>query len=136
MRIIGWTTGPGPDPVPEFNAGGEIERVYHEVRQSLQVTAVPLLFRIWAAFDNLLPALWDELRPNLETRVFEKAADQIRQEAVRAAWTLRLPDSTPLALGESRAWQVRSALALYHHINPKLLLIVSAVSQALHGERI
>src|SRR5437764_354370 len=107
MKIIGLNIGSAaPEPLPEFQAEGEIERVYHELRQSLRVTGVNLIFRTWAAFEKFLPAMWDELRPNVETTVFDKAASQLRDEALRAADLFPPGASAAPDLGESRACQI------------------------------
>lgn len=75
--------------IPEHEATDEIERVYHEIRQTLRVTGINLNFRTWAAVDNFLPAQWEALRPNAETRVFEEATDRLRREAVQIAQAWR-----------------------------------------------
>ncbi|MEW5927506.1 MAG: halocarboxylic acid dehydrogenase DehI family protein [Gemmatimonadota bacterium] len=122
-------------PVAEHEASGETERVYHEVRQTLRVTGVNLIFRTWAASGRLLPTVWDALRPSLETRAFEDAADRLRAEAVRAGDTLgRVGAPAHARLGQSQAAQVRDALDLYRYVTPKLLLLASAVRLALDGE--
>lgn len=124
-------------PVSEREAEDEIERVYHEIRQVLRVSGVNLNFRTWATFEKFLPAMWDALRPNLETRVFETVADRVRSEAITAAAAMpRLNAIDSLQLGESQRYQIRAALDLYHHINPKLLVLTSAVRLALDGEKI
>lgn len=138
MKISSWRLGStSPEPVPEFAAEGDTARVYHEIRQSLRVTGVDLIFRTWAGFEKFFPVMWDEVRPNVETTVFEEAANQIRDEALRSAESFSpAPTGAYAALGESRTWQIRAALDLYHYINPKLLVLTSAVAQALQGERI
>jgi len=138
MKISNWRIGSiTPEPVSELKAEGDIQRVYHEIRQSLRVTGVNLNFRTWAAFDKFLPAVWDELRPNVETSLFADAAQDLREMALRSAESFRPSesDSHP-PLGESRSYQIRAALELYDAINPKLLVLTSAVLQALQGERI
>lgn len=126
-----------PKPVAEHEADGEIQRVYHEIRQTLRVTGVNLNLRTWAAFGGFLPAMWDAVRPNAETRAFEEAADRLRAQAVAAAEGLgRLDAINRLRLGDSQRYQIRAALDLYHYINPKLLLLTSAVRLALRGESI
>ncbi|HVY61613.1 MAG TPA: halocarboxylic acid dehydrogenase DehI family protein [Planctomycetota bacterium] len=118
--------------VPEAEAGPEVERVYHEARQKLRVTGVPLLFRTWAGFPTFFPRMWDAIRPNIETRAFESAADQLRASAVETAAGLgRIGASVPL--GESQAYRLRGILDLYHYLNPKLLLVAAAVRLALDG---
>ena len=119
-------------PVAEHEAVGEIERVYHEIKKVLRVTGVNLNFRTWAGYQAFLPAMWDAVRRNAETRNFEDAADRVRAEAARAAETLgRLAAIDAVQLGESQTYQVRAALDLYHYINPKLLVLTSAVRLAL-----
>ncbi|MEX0802553.1 MAG: halocarboxylic acid dehydrogenase DehI family protein [Candidatus Binatia bacterium] len=123
-----------PKPVAEYEATGELERVYHEIRQ---IQGVNLNFRTWGGYGKFLPVMWDATRANLETRVFENAADQVRAEAVRIAGQLgRLDIKARSPLGESQSYQIQKALALYHYINPKLLVLTSAVRLALIGEEL
>ncbi|WP_164103562.1 halocarboxylic acid dehydrogenase DehI family protein [Candidatus Laterigemmans baculatus] len=123
-----------PSPVAEHEAEGEIERVYHEIRQTLRVTGVNLIFRHWASHKGLLPVIWDAMRLNAETQIFEHAADQLRTEAVRAIGSLgRLGATSEIALGDSQQYQIRAALTMYHYINPKLLLFAAAVRLGLEG---
>ncbi len=122
-------------PVPEYKAEGEIERVYHDIKQTLRVTGVNLNFRTWAKYPKFLPLMWDAVRPNLETRIFEETSDRVRAEAVRIADDLgRLNAVSKTHLGASQAYQVQAALDLYHYINPKLLLLTAGVQLALEGE--
>lgn len=122
-------------PVDEYAATGETERVYHEIRQVLRVPGVNLVFRTLASFDDFFPMMWDAMRPNAETRVFEHAGDTLRKHAVMAAQTFPLVQVFDnIDLGPSQKYQIRAALRLYHYINPKLLLFVSAVRLALRGE--
>lgn len=124
-----------PKPVDEYEAQGETERVYHQIRQTLRVTGVNLNFRTWASFEHFFPAMWDAMQPNLETWIFEDAADQVRAEAIHATEGLgRVGAVAGADLGESQAFQVRAALDLYHYVNPKLLVLTSAVRLALEGE--
>jgi hypothetical protein len=103
----------------------------------LRVNGVNLNFRTWAGYGDFLPVMWDALRENLETEIFENAADQARAEAVRIAARLgRFDVRSQLALGESQSYQIRKALDLYHYINPKLLVLKSAVGAALSGEEL
>jgi hypothetical protein len=126
-----------PKEVHETTTDVELDRVYHEIRQTLRVSGVPLVFRVWARRKKFLLALWDGLRPNAETRTFERAADHLRAQAVEAASGLALPESlSPPSLGESQRHQIQAALELYRYINPKLLLLTSTVCLALDDERI
>ncbi len=124
-----------PKPVKETEATGEIERVYHEIKQSMRVSGINLNFRTWAGFDKFFPAMWDAMRPLVETRAFEDAADQIRAVSVGLAEDLgALNARSQINLGESQQYQIKDALRLYHYINPKLLVFTSKVKQALEAE--
>jgi hypothetical protein len=123
-----------PQQVAEHEAEGDIARIYHEIKQSLRVTGINLNFRTWAGYSKFFPAMWAAVRPNVETRAFENAADRLRAEAVHAADALgRLEAASRVQLGESQMYQLRAALHLYHYINPKLLILTSAVRLALEG---
>ena len=65
-----------PKPVKETEATGEIERVYHEIKQSLRVSGINLNFRTWADYERFFPLMWDAMRPAAETREFENAAEK------------------------------------------------------------
>jgi hypothetical protein len=122
--------------VSEWQAEGEIERVYHEIKHSLRVSGINLNFRTWAAFDKFLPVMWDSLRPLVETRWFEDAADNIRAEAVSIAEALdRINARSQVQLGESQRYQIKAALDLYHYINPKLLVLTSIVNSGFTRSR-
>jgi halocarboxylic acid dehydrogenase DehI len=124
-------------PIEEHEAEGEIERIFHEIRSTLRVTGVDLSFRVWAAFDRVLPAIWEALRPNLETRAFEHGADRLRAESVESAALLgKVRAFSTVSLGPSQRYQLQKALDLYHYLNPKLLLLTSALVQSLKGEGI
>ncbi len=130
-----WGSGK-PKPVSEHEASGEIESVYHDLRQTLRVSGVNLVFRTWAGTGRLLPVVWNAVRPNVQTRAFENAADAIRAEAAGAAEALGRIGAAPAGLGESQSFQLRAALDLYRYVTPKLLVLTSAVRLALEGEEV
>lgn len=122
-------------PIAEYAATGEIERVYHEIKQTLRVSGINLNFRTWAGYGDFLPLMWDAFRPNAETRAFESAADQVRAEAVELAESIgALNVRAAAAPGDSQAYHIRATLDLYHYVNPKLLVLTSAVLQTLQAD--
>lgn len=125
------------DPISEHEASGAIERVYHEIKQTLRVTGVNLNFRTWGSLGAFLPLIWDTLQPAVETLNFEIAADSVRAEAGsfgESLGSLNVPSHD--VLGESQLFQLRGSLDLYHYVNPKLLVFTSAVAMLLRGEEI
>lgn len=121
-------------PVEEREAQAPTARIYHEMKQTLRVTGVGFNLRAWAAYDRFFAAMWEAVRPNCETRAFEEAASRIRAEAVSAADHIgRVGALARAGLGESQAYQAEASLMLYHYLDPKLLLLTSAVRLALEG---
>lgn len=121
-------------PIAEHEARGETARIYHELRQTLRVSGVNLNFRTWAAFPRFFPAMWVAMQPVVASRAFESATDDLRARA--ADLTLGLPAlRADTLLGESQRFQLERALALYHYINPKLLLFTVLVERGLAAER-
>jgi hypothetical protein len=90
--------------------------------------------RTWAAFSRLFYAMWAAMQPVAGSRAFELASDDLRARA--ADLVLTLPAlRTGAPVGESQRFQIEGALALYHYVNPKLLLFTVLVRRGLHGER-
>jgi hypothetical protein len=124
-------------PIDEHQAADELERVYHDIRQVMRVSGVNLNFRTWASFGRSFPLVWAAVRDNAGTYAFEHAADHLRATAVKGA--LALPPVHALSavpLGESQTYQIGAALALYHYINPKLLLLTAAIRMVLDDDPI
>lgn len=118
--------------IAEHDASDEIDEVYHDIRQTMRVTGVNLIFRTWAGYTNALPIIWKALSPAVSTRAFEQAADQLRARTVDLASSMaRLSVPARIALGPSQAYQIEQAVLLYHYINPKLLLLTSALRLAM-----
>lgn len=123
-----------PQPVAEHEAGGDTARIYHEIRQTLRVSGVNLNFRAWAAFPHFFPGMWGAMQPVAAARAFESASDDIRARAADLAFSLPGLE-VDAHLGESQRFQVERALALYHYVNPKLLLFTVLVKRGLAGGR-
>jgi hypothetical protein len=124
-------------PIDEHEADGEVDRIYHEIRQTMRVTGVNLAFRMWAGHERFLPLLWNSVGPNVETLAFERSADRLRDDAARSADQIgRLDVASRVRLGESQSFQLSAAIDLYNYVNPKLLLLTSAVRLVLDGEPI
>lgn len=122
-------------PVTEQAASETVAKTFQEIKQALRVTGVSLNFRTYAAYERFFPAMWEAMRPNVETRAFEEAADRLREEAVHAAAGMeRLSVLARAQLGESQAFQAESALLLYHYLDPKLLLFQAALARALEQD--
>jgi hypothetical protein len=113
----------------------DMEFLFHDITQTLRVSGVNLIFRQLANYPDFLQKVWNILKPGLVTQEFEAMADVIRNEAVELASLLSRDNALPESqLGESQAYQIQAALDLYHYINPKLLLISSALLKLIEKE--
>ena len=122
-----------PQPIPEHEACDETARIYHEIRQTLRVSGVNLNFRTWAGFPRFFPVMWSAMQPIAASQAFESGADRVRAHAAALAGELP-PLQIEATVGESQRFQIQSALALYHYINPKLLVFTILVRRGLAGE--
>ncbi|MCP3166140.1 halocarboxylic acid dehydrogenase DehI family protein [Myxococcus qinghaiensis] len=121
--------------VSEHGAEGGVERVYHELRRTMRVTGVDVSLRTWAAYPRFFVAMWEAMEPNVETRAFEEAALGLWQEVLDSTvqWEV-LGAWNAVTLGPSQRFHARGALELYETMQPRVLLMVSAVRMALEGQ--
>ena len=106
--------------------------ICEDIRATLRVSMLPTPFRLWSSNPRLLELLWSRLRPNLETRFFESAADAIRKQAARMVWgqpVCHRFHTTEISLFTIQ--KCRLIIDVHHYINPKLLLLVTALVEAL-----
>ncbi len=122
-------------PVAEYEASDEVDDLYHDIRQTLRVTGINLIFRVLAGYRHALPTIWQALSPMVSTRAFELASDRVRARAVELTIGMgKLGVPAAVRLGPSQSYQIQKALALYHYINPKLLVMISALRPAIEDE--
>jgi hypothetical protein len=66
-----------PEVMPDA-AGERIQPIYEDIRRTLRVPFVNLIFRTLANDPEYLVPAWELLAPALRTRGFEAAADELR----------------------------------------------------------
>ncbi|MGH2442869.1 MAG: halocarboxylic acid dehydrogenase DehI family protein [Chloroflexota bacterium] len=113
--------------VSEADAQGAVKAIYDDIKNTLRVPVVNLVFRVLATQPDFLQLAWRQLEPNLRTVYFESRADVIRAAAVQGAEKLGSPPK-PEDSG------VASLLGLFHYVNPKLLLAVAVLRSAVNGQ--
>ena len=127
----------GLEQVREGSAPAALAGRFRDIRRVLRVPWVPLLFRALAPMPDALQAAWRALAPNLSTRAFEEAADDLRVVLTRSAVELGTPLLEPSLL--SRGYdtdeidEMRDALQLFHYVDPKLMLVTGALVQLDDG---
>jgi hypothetical protein len=108
--------------------------VYRDLKHSLRVPVVASLFQAYAAWPRFLDALWRRLRPSLLAASFLERSQIISNAAVDSISVWPVTDhASALSIRHSarEVARMRDLVELYHHLNPKLLIIASAVDGAL-----
>jgi hypothetical protein len=111
----------------EDNAGPAVKHVYDDIKTAFRVPIVNLAFRDLARYPDYLELAWRQLHPNVQTVYVEEQADAIRARAVEGVAQL---GSAPPLEDES----ARTTLAVFHYVNPKVLLGVAALRAAAGGQ--
>ncbi len=118
-----------PDVMPGQASGG-VRRVYEEIQETLRVPIVNLVFRTLANYPDYLEQAWDQLRPALRTRTFERAADEIRAGALLEP----VPDASGVQWERTGDLdRIRAFNDTIHYVLPKLLLITTALDELGFG---
>ena len=114
--------------VPEEQAEGPVKAVYEDIKATMRVPIVNLVFRVLATEPDFLKIAWRQLHPNAQTVYFEETAADIRRYAVEAV--SRLGEKRTPVYGE----EVGQVVRLFHYVNPKLLLTVAALRASVNGQ--
>lgn len=116
------------DPLPavaEESATGEIARLFDDIRVTVGVRVVNLVWRHLATFDGALPWAWAAVKPLYLDGLPDEAARRFRT-------TMVLPRLAPLAGSEPES--VDAVLASYDHSNTINLFALGALAACLRGE--
>src|SRR3954469_23789053 len=122
--------------VDETQADRQTIEVYELITRKMRVPRVPLFFRALAGEKALLPC-FQALRPAIRLRAFEEAADELRAKAARAAVELGCP-----LIETQLEWagydvdeidEIRGQVDIFHYADPKLLMAVAVLWQAVNG---
>ena len=131
-------SGGAADPLPavaETDAAGETAALYDDIRATLGVPVVNLVWRHLATFPGALPWCWAALKPVYESGAVSVAADGLKD-------SLDLPVIPPIPTAVLRAAgvdadgeaQIRTVLASYNRSNAMNLIALTALVMALKDE--
>jgi len=124
------------DPVPaiaEADATGELAALYDDIRKTLNVPFVNLVWRHLATLPGALPWTWATVRPLYALPAFDQAADSLARVPVRDAGIEPcLPEALQLVgVGGTECRAVGALLADYGHANARALLALLAAQACL-----
>jgi len=124
------------DPIPalpEASACGQMAVLFADIKKTLNVPFVNLVWRHLATIPEALPSVWTLVKPLYSSQSFNTAADGLcRLEALQ---TLIRPVPEYVfqtcALSASDLREVREMLSNYNHANARALLALSMAGQVL-----
>jgi hypothetical protein len=124
--------------VREGEVPAGLAATYRDIRLVLRAGYVPLPLRALAAVPGALKPAWRALRPNLATRAFETAADELRSALARAAASLGPPLIEPVLASEGcdvdGLDELRAQVHRFQYADPKAVLAVELLDALLAGE--
>jgi hypothetical protein len=114
--------------VLEEHAEGDLKGIFEDIKRTFRVPMVSLVFGALATRPDYLRVAWRQLHTNAQTLYFEEQADEIRRFAVASMseiGELRTPASDD---------GISQVLTVFHYVNPKILLAVSALRSSMLGQ--
>ncbi|HEX5434763.1 MAG TPA: halocarboxylic acid dehydrogenase DehI family protein [Candidatus Angelobacter sp.] len=122
--------------VSESDAKGETARIFADLKDTLGIPHVSMVFRVLASLPRFFPLFWKAARPMLQTGEFFTAADQIRADAHHRMQTrFAVPNLqsklTEMGFTPGAQEEVKDVVELYEYVNPVLLLNLSALMEGL-----
>jgi len=127
--------------VREPDAADErVKEAYRDIKESLRMSLVDIMFQAYAANPKFLDYTWRRLRPSMLAPPFIEQARKLGElaDAEVAGWPISDHAAALHArnYGETDLRKLREIVDLFHCVNPKLLIIAHAVRVALTGEPI
>lgn len=124
--------------VKESQAEGETAEIYSEIKQSLGIPHVNMVFQVFAGFPRFLPLFWNAAQIVLGTREFFSGADWLGAEAyTRMHNYFAVPDFRirieELQFSPGAERELKEVVDLYHYNYPVLLLLCAAQMQAFEN---
>ncbi|MBC5825718.1 MAG: hypothetical protein GIW99_05790 [Candidatus Eremiobacteraeota bacterium] len=117
-----------------------VKEVYRDIKESLRIPFVNVLFQAYAAVPRFLDFTWRRLRPSMLSLRFVDQATSIGSLADRGVGVWNIADHAAELrarnIGEADIRKMREIVDLFHQVDPRLLVIAVAVRLALAGEEV
>lgn len=130
-----WRKGNKLKLVREADAGDRIRPIYEDIKQTLGLPFVNLVFQAFAVYPDFLERQWRAFKPLLQTGEFFEFSDRLRGEAyTRMHNYFAVPDICARLekekLSSGILQELTGVVELFHYNNPPLLLLLAAQLQA------
>lgn len=118
----------GVPEIFEAEATGALKELYTDIKYVLKVPIVNFIFRTLALYEPFLTFAWQQARPNCLTYEFIHAADTLTHPPIN----LEVPSiNWSTYYNDKGIHLIKGILEVFSIVNPKLLIIASAWSEAL-----
>jgi len=126
------------NPVREESAPEEIKVIYEDIKDSLKLPWVPVMFQAFAMYPPCLQFIWNQLKPSVGTAQFHSEAERIRGYAETFMSEAHIQeykheDALRNNLSVNDLVHIRTGLEAFTYGNPKLLLLAAALKRAVGG---
>jgi hypothetical protein len=129
---------PSADPVPaitEADATGDVAALYADIRATLGVQVVNLIWRHLATFPNGLPWAWETLKPLYASGAIGAEAAALRSGLeIPALVGLTTPALAAANLSENDLKGINTILQSYERSNAMNMIAIGALSAQLEGQ--
>lgn len=126
------------DPVPaitEAEATGEIAEIYRDIRATLGVPVVNLIWRYLATMPGALPWTWSTVRPLYASGEVARAAAHLRQSLIlpqQPEWPVAALEAAGLTVNDQAG--IRQVLTSYDRSNAMNLVALAALRAKVRGQ--
>jgi hypothetical protein len=131
-----WRRGNRLKLISEAKAPPRTREIFDEIRHSLGVPGVPLLYRAYATYPEFLDVHWRAFRPAVQSRQFFLLSARLAAESytrVHNYFDVSSMASRELHGNGKGGISLPQVLDYYQYLDPLLLLIASAQMQAFDG---
>ena len=129
-----WRKGGHFRALEEQEARGRTREIYDDIKQQLGVPLVSPVFQAYAAFPTFLELFWEQMRPAVQAAQFYSLGDRLRADGyTRMHNYFQIPTFAEAFAGETGRQdldQVQNLVKLFHYMDPLLLLMLMALTQA------
>lgn len=117
------------------DAQGRTAEIYEDIKSTLGVPLVNVMYQAWAAYPAFLDLHWRAVKPALESQQFYRLGDRLRADAyTRTHNYFSIPDLChqveDLRFSTGAREELAEAVELFHYSDALLMLIVCAQLQA------
>ena len=131
-----WRRGSRLKLVTEAEAPASTRAIFDEVRHSLGLPKVPLLYQAYGAYPEFLEIHWQVFRPAVQSRQFFSLGARLAAESYTRAhnyFDIGNLASRELLSDGTAGLSLAQVLDYYQYLDPLLLLIVATQAQAFEG---